>query len=112
MNNIPPRLKAVLVMPVVMVRYAFSPAFRRLVRMQAARQKRTEDFVVQKVRELAERGDPKYREMLGMPPVRNPNRPRPARNMTEMYERARWKCERCGKMNEWGQPTCPCNHKR
>lgn len=39
-------------------------------------------------------------------------RPRPARNMTEMYERARWKCERCGKMNEWGQPTCPCNHKR
>lgn len=51
--------------------------------------------------------DPEGRTLTG---VHVPARrwPSGAKNMEEMYRRARWKCERCGKMNEWGTPTCPC----
>lgn len=138
MKRILSRLKVALAMPFLMVRYAFSPAFRRLVRMHESRQKRTEDFVVRKVREIAARGDPKYQAMLDhtqwpeipkdpcsrtfdgkvthgegckCPPSRLVNR-RGHKTIGDIYDAGAWKCENCGRKNAWGTPTCRCRHKR
>lgn len=110
MKRILRRLKVAILVPFLMVRYAFSPAFRRLIRMHESRKKRMEDFVTRKVRELAERGDPKYQAMLS--DASRPVNRRGHKTIGDIYDAGAWKCENCGRTNAWGTPTCRCRHKR
>lgn len=38
-------------------------------------------------------------------------RPDPS-GISQMYERGAWNCERCGRKNAWGSPSCRCTRSR